>query len=78
MRQIYKLQINFTEITLRHECCPVNFLHIFKAPFPNSTCGGSSQMMVSLIMKLAHSIFFFFLLDKQLYFLLKMQNVQFS
>ena len=61
MRQIYKLQINFTEITLRHECCPVNFLHIFKAPFPNSTCGGSSQMMVSLIMKLAHSIFFFFI-----------------
>ena len=27
-----KLQSNFIGITLRHECCPVNLLHIFRTP----------------------------------------------
>ena len=31
------LQSNFIEITLRHECSPVNLLHIFTTPFPGST-----------------------------------------
>ena len=47
MQQIYgrtplpvisvKLQSNFMEITLRHECSPVNLLLIFRTPFPKST-----------------------------------------
>ena len=28
-----KLLCNFNEITLRHECSPVNLLHIFRTPF---------------------------------------------
>ena len=31
-----KLQSNFIEITLRHECSPVNLLHIFRTPFPSN------------------------------------------
>ena len=30
---------NFIEIALRHECSPVNLLHIFRTPFPKSTSG---------------------------------------
>ena len=33
------LLCNFIEITLRHECSPVNLLHIFRAPFPSNTSG---------------------------------------
>ena len=32
-----KLQSNFIEITLRHECSPVNLLHIFIKPFTKNT-----------------------------------------
>ena len=35
-----KLQSNFIEITLQHECSPVNLLHIFRAPFFRNTSGG--------------------------------------
>ena len=35
-----KLQNNFIEITLRHECSPVYLLHIFRTPFPKNTSGG--------------------------------------
>ena len=28
------------EITIRHGCCPVNLLHIFRRPFYNNTSGG--------------------------------------
>ena len=28
----------FIEITLRHECSPVNLLHIFRTPFLKNTC----------------------------------------
>ena len=34
-----KLQSNCIEITLRHECSPVNLLHIFRAPFTKNTSG---------------------------------------
>ena len=34
------LQSIFIEITLQHECSPVNLLHIFRAPFPKNTCRG--------------------------------------
>ena len=36
------LLCNITEITLRHECSPVNLLHIFRTPFlrtPLMVCG---------------------------------------
>ena len=35
-----KLQSNYIEIALRHECSPVNLLHIFRTPFPKNTFGG--------------------------------------
>ena len=35
-----KSQRNFTEITLRHRCSPVNLLHIFRIPFLKNTSGG--------------------------------------
>ena len=34
-----KLQSNFIEIVLRHECSPINLLHIFRTPFPRNTSG---------------------------------------
>ena len=34
-----KLQSDFVEITLRHGCFPVNFLHIFRKPFSKNTSG---------------------------------------
>ena len=37
-QKIWKyVQSNFIKITLRHECSPVNLLHIFRAYFPRST-----------------------------------------
>ena len=32
-----KLQSNFIEIALRHECSPVNLLHMFRTPFQQNT-----------------------------------------
>ena len=37
MQQIFFC--NFIETTLQHGCSPVNALHIFRTPFPNSTSG---------------------------------------
>ena len=34
-----KLQSNFTELALQHECSPVNLLYIFRASFPKNTSG---------------------------------------
>ena len=34
-----KLLCNFIEIKLWHRCSPVNFLHIFRIPFPRNTSG---------------------------------------
>ena len=41
-----KLLCNFIEITLRHECSPVNLLRIFRTPFSKNTYGG---MLLSII-----------------------------
>ena len=35
-----KLLCNSIEITSRHECSPVNLLHIFRTPFAENTYGG--------------------------------------
>ena len=32
-----KLQSNFTEIALWHECSPVNLMHVFRTLFPKNT-----------------------------------------
>ena len=40
-----KLLCNFNEIAFWHECSPVNFLHIFRTPFPGNTSG---QLLVSV------------------------------
>ena len=34
-----KLESNFTEMTLRHGCSPINLLHIFRTSFPRNTSG---------------------------------------
>ena len=34
------LQSNFIEITLQHVCSPVNWLHLFRTPFPKNIYGG--------------------------------------
>ena len=34
-----KLQSNFIEITIRHGCSLVNFMRIFRTPFPRNTSG---------------------------------------
>ena len=44
-----KLQSNFIEITLRHGCCPVNLLHIFRTPFPKNTSGWLLLAMVFFV-----------------------------
>ena len=36
---------NFTEITLRHGCSPVNLLHIFRTSFPKNTSGQLLQQI---------------------------------
>ena len=33
------VQSNFIDIALQHGCSPVNFLHIFRTPFPMKTSG---------------------------------------
>ena len=40
---------NFIEIALRHECSPVNLLHIFKTSFPKKISGGLLLKNISLI-----------------------------
>ena len=35
-----KLICNLIEITLQHECSPVNLLHILRTPFPENNSGG--------------------------------------
>ena len=37
---VIKLLCNLIEITLRHGCSPVNFLHVFTLLFPKNTYGG--------------------------------------
>ena len=34
-----KVVSNFIEIAYRHECSPVNLLHIFRTPFPKNNSG---------------------------------------
>ena len=36
---LIKLQSNFIEITFRHGCSPVNFLHIFRTSFLKNSSG---------------------------------------
>ena len=40
---------NFTEITLRHGCSPVNMLHIFRTPFFKNTSGWLLLYLMGLV-----------------------------
>ena len=40
-----KLVCNFIEISLQHECSPVNLLHIFRTPFLKNTSGRLLMLM---------------------------------
>ena len=42
-----KLLCTDTEITLRHECSPVNLMVIFRTPFPRNT-SGQLPLIISL------------------------------
>ena len=44
-----KLQRNFIEIALRHECSPVNFLHIFRTTFLRTPYGGCFCHMIDMV-----------------------------
>ena len=46
---------NFSEITLRHGCSPVNFLRILRTPFPKNTSGGL-LMKISPVSKSSMSL----------------------
>ena len=43
-----KLQSNIIEVTLWHECSPVNLLHIFRTTFTKNTSGWLLLPLVSL------------------------------
>ena len=49
-----KLLCNFIEITLRHECPPVNLLHIFRTPFIKNTSGRLLLFSVHNIISLSN------------------------
>ena len=42
-----KFFCNFTEMTLRHGCSPVNLLHISRTPFPKKTSGRLFPVIVA-------------------------------
>ena len=44
-----KLLCNFIEIIVRHECSPVNLLHIFRTPFPKNNYGLRSLLKMKYI-----------------------------
>ena len=43
---ILLLPYNFIEITFRHECSPVNWLHFFRTPFLKNSTGGLLLFLV--------------------------------
>ena len=52
-----KLQCIFIEITLRHGCCPVNLVHIFRIPFPKNTAGWQLLIFTCLTYETFFSFF---------------------
>ena len=47
-----KLQNNFIEITLRHECSPVNLLHVFRTPCVKNTSGRLLLIILRIMLRL--------------------------
>ena len=47
-----KLQSNFIEIILPHECSPVNLLHVFRTPFPRNNSGGAVSLLTLSVYKI--------------------------
>ena len=63
--KICKLQSNFIEISLWHECSPVSLLHIFRTPFHKNTHGG----LLLQIFKKLHSLFTFYAFCSKRFFI---------
>ena len=57
------LQSNFIEIALRRGCSAVNFLHIFRTPFPRSTSGWLLLVFIVNYEQISHIIAAFQLLN---------------
>ena len=53
------LLCNFIEISLRHECSPVNLLYIFRTSFLKNTFGWLLPIVIFVIKHLGHSIILF-------------------
>ena len=51
-----KLKSKFIEITLQHECSPVNLLHVFRKSFPMATSGGLLLKTVVQVKKIQRSL----------------------
>ena len=70
-----RLLCNFIEITLRHECSPVNLLHILRTPFTKNTYGRLLLILESFIMfnllLVSNTIFFCLFL----FLIIKVKNV---
>ena len=59
MQKNTHMQSNVIEITLGHECSPVNLLHIFRTPFLENTSGWLLLLILSIIIfMLSHTICF--------------------
>ena len=70
-----KLQSNFVEITLRHECSPVHLLYIFRTPFPENTSSGLllrfyQQFEKYFYMKIIGTIIPIYLVTNSIFFVL--------
>ena len=63
--KICKLQSNFIEISLWHECSSVSLLHIFRTPFHKNTHGG----LLLQILKKLHSLFTFYAFSSKRFFM---------
>ena len=54
-----KLQSNFNEITLRHGCCPVNLMYIFRTLFLKNTSGRLLRIIQKTIhLSVKHLLFY--------------------
>ena len=57
---LIKLRSKFIQIARRHECPPVNLLHIFRTPFPRNTSGWLLLWLLTpfVTLKYLHNTYF--------------------
>ena len=58
VKSVLEICSHFNEITLRHECSPVNFLNIFRKPFSKKTFGWLLLHQVTCLANLRSKIDF--------------------